>query len=214
MFGQSGIQSSSARFANVAFSGGSLLESWVTRMNNLEPIAVPTDTKRYFITPSESGDLCLLAAFANTGNQIYVPNYLPDTHLYDLVDTLECVLANKQLQPVYFTDEVEASANSVSLRAKNQQAVIKTSRDTVGEKPFEEFVAVGESYSTSLMTGINCIDPILLNQNSLDTFISNVNRAYDDPENGPGLADLIDEISNIVPNFHHVSSTDSLDNRR
>lgn len=144
--GAAGSERSSARFANVAFSNGSLLESFEVRLRKGQLLACPREIKRYFVTLKESGAICTLAALlVETGN-IAIPDLDPEENLVPLVKVAEHFLASRGLEAVPFEDEAQARA-FLARQDRNSRSypLLLTPPDTVGEKPYEEFVARGES---------------------------------------------------------------------
>lgn len=134
----------SARFANVAYSNGSLLQSFERRLAAGEPLAVPLDTRRYFVSLQESGQICTLATFCPETRHIAVPKLDPNDHLVLLQSVAERYLALHDLEPEYFSDEAEARRSVEKVRATGRWPLLLTPLDTAGEKPYEEFVAHGE----------------------------------------------------------------------
>ncbi len=133
-------QVTSARFANVAFSNGSLLQSWVYRLGLNQPLAVPEGCCRFFVSMKESGQLCLLAGMLGKNDHIAIPNLDPAVNLVSLQDVLEEFLAENGFEPVYLTDEAKAKTSVHELSGQKKWPVLLTPLDTVGEKPYEEFL--------------------------------------------------------------------------
>jgi len=135
----------SARFANVAFSNGSLLFGFLRRLERDQPIAVPRDTRRWFVSPAESGQLCLLAATAVARHHVVVPRLAAERDLLLLTDVADTVLRAHGREPHVHRDEAAARAAVTSDLANARHPVVHTALDTGGEKPFEEFVGAGET---------------------------------------------------------------------
>ncbi len=136
---------SSARFANVAFSNGSLLQSFERRLQQGQPLAAPRDTRRYFVSLEESGQLCALASVCGPDQHIIVPKLNPDEHLMLLENMARDFLERMGYNPEIMTDEAEARASVSRLRAEGRWPLLLTPLDTAGEKPYEEFIAEGET---------------------------------------------------------------------
>jgi FlaA1/EpsC-like NDP-sugar epimerase len=205
----------SARFANVAFSNGSLLQSWDQRLAAGQPLACPKDCRRYFVTLPESGDLCTLAAILGSQNEIIVPRLDPTEHLVLLSDVIEQYLNVKGLTPVFVDTEEEARA-AVTVDGRTHP-VLLTPLNTAGEKPYEEFIGARE---TRLDTKFHALDAVTY-------------RAPDDATVFPAFADWLDtllsgpvqggisfdslrkKIALVEPDFAttHRQSTRSLDQR-
>jgi FlaA1/EpsC-like NDP-sugar epimerase len=135
----------SARFANVAFSNGSLLQSFENRLKKGQPIAAPEDTRRYFVSLKESGQLCLLAATTAPHRHIVVPKLDPETCLVEMQLIAERFLHASGYQPAPYTDEAAACAAVEREKHAKRWPLLLTKLTTSGEKPFEEFVAKGET---------------------------------------------------------------------
>lgn len=147
----------SARFANVAFSNGSLLQSFENRLARREPIACPQGIRRYFVSLEESGEICTLAGLLIEDGHIAVPRLDPETNLVPLQGIAERFIAHHGYEPAPFEDEEEAKAKCTEEIAAGRWPLILTRGDTAGEKPYEEFVAEGERAEP---TGLSAIDAI------------------------------------------------------
>ncbi len=135
----------SARFANVAFSNGSLLQSFENRLKKDQPLAAPMATRRYFVSLKESGQLCLLAATTARHRHIVVPDLDPETALVEMQVVAESVLRAYGYEPKHYSDEAQACAAVSSDKVSGQWPLLLTPLSTSGEKPYEEFVAKGET---------------------------------------------------------------------
>lgn len=211
LFTQTDKKTTSARFANVAFSAGSLLESWLKRIASSQPAPVPVDTKRYFVSPEEAGQLCLLAATLGRSAEVAVPTLDAENDLMYLEETLNRVLRVLGLSAVNFSDELEAIANAEVLAGNNSQAVLLTPRDTSGEKPFEEFVGIGESLVSNLNSLASVESPAPLPQKV--SVALNELQSIRDSKSVADFQMFSDLVNELVPGFEHVRSGKSLDNR-
>ncbi len=135
----------SARFANVAFSDGSLLFSWLRRMEKRQPLAVPRDTRRFFVSLRESGQLCLLAAICAPDRHLLIPRLDAQHDLRSLEDVVISLLHRRGYEPHFYDTEAEAKARFEGDAAQGRYPVLRTALDTSGEKPYEEFIGNGES---------------------------------------------------------------------
>ncbi|CCF20882.1 Predicted nucleoside-diphosphate sugar epimerase [Pseudorhizobium banfieldiae] len=134
----------SARFANVAFSNGSLLQGFENRLARIEPLAAPRDTRRYFVSLRESGELCVLAAALAPDRTIVIPRLDPERHLVPLQTIAESFLRYHGYEPVHYFDELEACAAVKHEAEKGRWPLLLTALDTSGEKPYEEFTTPRE----------------------------------------------------------------------
>lgn len=135
----------SARFANVAFSNGSLLQSFQLRLDRGEPLAAPKDTRRYFVSLEESGQICLLATTIAPPRAIVIPRLDPREHLVRLQEVAERFLRRNGFEPALYEDEDAARRSVAHERGRGRWPLLLTALDTSGEKPFEEFVGEGET---------------------------------------------------------------------
>lgn len=134
----------SARFANVAFSAGSLLESWSERLRKGQPVAVPRDTRRYFVSLAESAEICLLAAAATPDRHLAIPDFNPAADLHELAPIAEAFVRDAGFTPAWFDTEEDARQAMAREPQRGAWPILLTARDTDGEKPEEVFVAANE----------------------------------------------------------------------
>ncbi|SPH16880.1 UDP-N-acetyl-alpha-D-glucosamine C6 dehydratase [Defluviimonas aquaemixtae] len=177
------LASTSARFANVAFSNGSLLQSWQMRLAQRQPMACPEGCRRFFVTLPESGHLCTLAAFGLEPGGIAAPALRPEKHLVLLQDVATRFLQSQGIAPVFTRDEAEALSSVEALAAARKWPVLLTPLDTAGEKPYEEFVAEGEEALVTPMPSILRI-------------------AYKAPQNPDAFARLLDDLKGLLGRSH------------
>jgi FlaA1/EpsC-like NDP-sugar epimerase len=133
------IDISTARFANVAFSDGSLLHGFNQRLEKRQPIVAPNDVRRYFVTPQESGELCLMSCIFGDNRDIFFPKLSEALHSITFADIAMKYLADKGYEPILCIDEDEARELAKTLPGQGKWPCLFTSSDTTGEKDFEEF---------------------------------------------------------------------------
>ncbi len=133
------IKVSMARFANVAFSDGSLLHGFNQRIEKRQPIVAPNDIKRYFVTPQESGELCLMSCIFGENRDIFFPKLSEELHLISFADIAVKYLEAKGYEPYLCQSEDEARELTKTLPQQGKWPCLFTSSDTTGEKDFEEF---------------------------------------------------------------------------
>jgi len=133
------IDISTARFANVAFSDGSLLHGFNHRIEKRQPIVAPNDVRRYFVTPQESGELCLMSCIFGDNRDILFPKLSESLHLISFADIAVKYLVGKGFEPVLCANEDEARELAKTLPEQGKWPCLFTSSDTTGEKDFEEF---------------------------------------------------------------------------
>jgi FlaA1/EpsC-like NDP-sugar epimerase len=139
------IAISTARFANVAFSDGSLLHGFNQRIQKRQPIVAPRDIKRYFVTPKESGELCLMSCIFGENRDIFFPKLSEALHLITFADIAVKYLENLGYEPHLCNSEDEARDLALTLPEKGKWPCLFTDSDTTGEKDFEEFFTVNET---------------------------------------------------------------------
>ena len=170
------IQVSMARFANVAFSDGSLLHGFNQRIEKNQPIVAPNDIKRYFVTPQESGELCLMSCIFGENRDIFFPKLNENLHLISFSDIAIKYLKLKGYQPYLCKDENEAR-ELVKILPHQQQKwpSLFTKSDTTGEKDFEEFFTKNEVLDLKRFKNLGVIKNNLdYNKELLDNFEKNI----------------------------------------
>ena len=138
------ISISTARFANVAFSDGSLLHGFNQRIQKRQPIVAPNDIKRYFVTPQESGELCLMSCIFGENRDIFFPKLNEELHLITFADIAIKYLKQNGFEPYLCSSEEEARQMMVTLPEQGKWPCLFTNSDTTGEKDFEEFFTDSE----------------------------------------------------------------------
>ena len=148
---------SMARFANVAFSDGSLLHGFTQRMLKRQPLSAPNDVKRYFVTPKESGELCMMSAIFGENLDVFFPHQDGELELARFSDIALRYLEWHGYEPVPCGSEDEARESAESLIPNKKWPVYFFTSDTTGEKAFEEFYTEGEELDVGSYSGIGVI---------------------------------------------------------
>ena len=151
------INVSMARFANVAFSDGSLLWGFNKRIEKKQPIVAPNDIKRYFVTQEEAGELCLMSTIFGENRDIFFPKLNENLNLIKFSDIAIQYLKEKRLKPIFCVDEDEARNYFKENNTNNSWPCLFTKSDTSGEKDFEEFFTEKEKLDMSKFDGIGVI---------------------------------------------------------
>jgi FlaA1/EpsC-like NDP-sugar epimerase len=207
-----GPQVSSARFANVAFSQGSLLDGWMRRLAKGQPWAVPRDVRRYFVAPAEAGQLCMLAATLGPTGHVVIPRLNPESELRDLVDVAEDVLSALGLRPLYCSSEEEAR-QAAQRRHPGSWPVLVTALDTTGEKPSEEFVAKGETALECGFASLQAVRPAAARPETIQVVLNQVLQWLNDPRSFVDEAAVVRLLRELVPELDHRRTTLGLDGR-
>jgi len=203
---------STARFANVAFSDGSLLHGFNQRFAKRQPISAPNDVRRYFITPQESGELCLMSCLLGENRDIFFPKLSEDLHLITFSDIATRYLAALGYEAVPCGSEDEARDRAPELIAQRRWPCYFFTSDTTGEKDFEEFFTDDETLDLQSFASVGVIknkvgyDPALL-----DHFVREVEAFRADDHWGKGR--IVDLFNLMIPEFHHLDTGKYLDGR-
>jgi FlaA1/EpsC-like NDP-sugar epimerase len=207
-----GRSTSSARFANVAFSNGSLLQSWLIRLSKGQPMVAPRETSRYFVTQQEAGEVCLLAACCAPDQHLVVPRLDPTKHLRRLDELAGEVCTFFGFEPVFVADEAEARESVVCDRACGRYPILLTPLDTSGEKPYEEFVADGESTVDIGMRSLLAVRHIPPRYD-LRALLVEIEGLVTDPSRTVDKKQLVSRFEAVLDHFRHVETGRNLDQR-
>lgn len=204
---------STARFANVAFSDGSLLYSFDQRIKKQQPIVAPNDIKRYFITPEESSELCLLSCLFGKNGAIFFPKLNEDLNPTSFADIAINYIKSRGYQPCLCKDENEARQLAKTLPQKGKWPYLLTKSDTTGEKDVEDFFTKNETLDLETYKTIGIIknDLDITLKDKLDTFSNSIKKLK---EKKSWTKDEITTIFyKILPNFNHKETGDFLDHK-
>ena len=203
------IPISTARFANVAFSDGSLLQSFNHRISKQQPIAAPNDVKRYFVTSKEAGELCLLSCLFGENRDIFFPKLSEELHLISFDAIAKKYLNHLGYEAVNCNSEEEARTLIKSLPEQNQWPCYFSESDTTGEKDFEEFYTENETVDFDRFINIGVIKNSELTNAKLDWFTSEINQLK---ESGSWTKqDIVSLFETILPDFKHEEKGKNLD---
>lgn len=204
------IAISTARFANVAFSDGSLLHGFNQRIQKLQPIVAPNDIKRYFVIPKESGELCLMSCIFGENRDVFFPKLSEDLHLITFADIAEKYLYELGYTPYLCKDEDEARELIKTLPLEKKWPCLFTSSDTTGEKDFEEFFTDKETIDMDRFENLGVIkNELNFQQEQLEFFseaISELKKARKWSKE-----DLLELFHQMIPDFGHKETGKYLD---
>ena len=198
-----------ARFANVAFSNGSLLDGFMHRLNKRQPLSCPSDIKRFFVTPEHSGQICLLATFLGQTGNIFFPKL--DFHqdqIYFKDIALDFVKKNG-FEPVLVDSEEEAKMFNF-LENPNKYPIYFFLTDTSGEKTYEEFYTDEEDYDIHQFDTLGLIKK-REESISFDEVKSDFDKVFEDSVSTK--ADIVSVLSKYVPSFQHIETGKHLDQK-
>lgn len=206
------IDISTARFANVAFSDGSLLFGFNQRIQKMQPIVAPNDIKRYFITPQESGELCLLSCLKGVNRDIFFPKLNDNLRLTSFADIAVNYLENLGYEPYMCEDEAEARSSVQKLIKNKKWPCLFTESDTTGEKDFEEFYTENEILDMASFGSIGVIKSNTeFDRNKNEYFRKTIadfikNKKWN-------KSDIVDLFNYMLPNFNHLEKGKYLDGK-
>jgi FlaA1/EpsC-like NDP-sugar epimerase len=203
---------SMARFANVAFSDGSLLHGFNQRFAKKQPISAPNDVKRYFVTPQESGELCLMSCLLGANRDIFFPKLSEKLHLTTFSSIAQKYLAQFGYEPYECESEDEARDRSNELINQKKWPCYFFKSDTTGEKDFEEFYTVNETLDLERFKTMGIIrnDP-LYEAEKLSFFEENIETIKN--SNNWNRGDIVALFHNMIPNFGHKETGKFLHDR-
>lgn len=206
------INISTARFANVAFSDGSLLHSFNQRIEKRQPIVAPNDIKRYFVTPQESGELCLMSCIFGENRDIFFPKLSENLHLISFADIAIKYLKQKGYEPVLCSSEDEARELAKTLPEQGKWPCLFTGSDTTGEKNFEEFFTDNEVLDMQRFNNLGVIkneaifEPALLSEFETSIQAMRDRRTWDKQS-------IVDLFFKMIPDFGHKETGKYLDGK-
>lgn len=206
------ITISTARFANVAFSDGSLLHGFNQRIQKRQPIVAPNDIKRYFVTPQESGELCLMSCIFGENRDIFFPKLSEALDLITFADIAIKYLNNLGYEPYLCDSEEEARELSKTLPDQGQWPCLFTSSDTTGEKDFEEFFTDNETLDMERFENLGIIknDP-LYDDSQLNYFTEAINQMKTDKQWTKNQ--IVKLFFEMIPDFGHKETGKYLDGK-
>ena len=208
-----------ARFANVAFSNGSLPDGWIHRLQKKQPLAAPSDVKRYFVSPEESGQICMLACILGKGGEVFFPKLGEDQMLTFSAICDDFVKAHGLEKKECSSDteaKKEASAIDSSLFTLHSSLVKYPVRyftsDTTGEKAYEEFYVPGEKIDMQRFQALGVVEQTTRHE------VDDVNGFFEKLE---GIfakedftkAQVVEAIKQFLPNFQHEETGKNLDQK-
>lgn len=206
------INISTARFANVAFSDGSLLHGFNQRIEKRQPIAAPKDIKRYFVTPQESGELCLMSCIFGMNRDIFFPKLSEALHLMSFSDIAIEYLKDRGYEPHICKTEDEARGLIKTLPEQGKWPCLFTTSDTTGEKDFEEFYTEKETLDMERFSNLGVIkNEPEYNENQLNDFESNIGELKASMKWNKKA--IVGEFFKMIPEFNYHDNGKYLDGK-
>jgi FlaA1/EpsC-like NDP-sugar epimerase len=206
------IPISTARFANVAFSDGSLLHGFNKRFQKRQPIVAPNDIKRYFVTPKESGELCLMSCIFGENRDVFFPKLNQDLHLITFADIAVKYLSELGYQPYLCASEEEARQMMAILPEKGKWPCLFTNSDTTGEKDFEEFFTDTEVLDMNRFENFGIIkNEGDFSQEKIGLFSNSINEMKNSKK--WNKEQIVDLFFKMIPDFGHKETGKYLDSK-
>lgn len=200
-----------ARFANVAFSNGSLPAGFLARIQKLQPLSAPSDVTRYFVSPEESGQICMLACMLGANREIFFPK-LDKTQMMSFDEIATRLLETQGYEVLKCDSDAEAIDKSENLKnGSNKYPVHYASSDTSGEKPYEEFYIESEVVDMQRLSSLGVItNKEIPNKAKVANLFEKLNKAFSGETTKEEVVTIIKE---YLPNFEHIEKGKSLDSK-
>ena len=201
-----------ARFANVAFSNGSLPAGFLARLRRRQPLSAPSDVRRYFVSPEESGQICLLACMLGANREIFYPK-LRETQMMTFDALAVALLRAFGYTPQLCASDAEAVAAAAQLTdTSTTYPVHFAASDTSGEKPYEEFYTDGETVDEGRFAALGVITgKAVPDRAAIGRLLDALTAAFDRAD--VTKADIVALLQDYLPNFHHIETGRSLDGK-
>ena len=214
-----------ARFANVAFSNGSLPDGWIHRLQKKQPLAAPSDVKRYFVSPEESGQICMLACILGNGGEVFFPKLGEDQMLTfsaicdDFVKAnglqkLECANDADAKKYAHDMDFINNNSSTCELvdSLTPEYPVVYFQSDTTGEKAYEEFYVPGEKVNMDRFSALGVVEQTTRkNMTEVNDFFSELEAIF--AAEDFTKAQVVESIKRFIPNFEHEEKGKNLDQK-
>lgn len=206
-------RTSTVRFANVAYSDGSLPWAFLQRIEKRQPLGAPRGVRRYFVTAEEAGQLCLLAARACPHRHLFIPRLDPDEHTATFPEIARETLASFGYEPAWYDDETSVRGAIEAEIAAGRYPVVLTAADTSGEKPMEVFSGPGETPVAVGLTSVDGIEGRPVESGSLVDLLAWLERLLRPGAAPPTKAEVIRRLSEVIPELQHQETGATLDAR-
>lgn len=201
-----------ARFANVAFSNGSLPAGFLSRLQKLQPISAPLDVKRYFVSPEESGHICMLACMLGNNREIFFPK-LEEAQMMTFDKIATALLYEHGYDILECANDAEAIDKSEDLKKGSLLYPVHYSKtDTSGEKPFEEFYIDSETVDLNRLKSLGVVtNKLIPDKAKVQLLFDNLNAAFD--KEVTSKEEIVAIMKSYLPNFQHIETGKSLDSK-
>lgn len=202
-----------ARFANVAFSNGSLPDGWLHRLQKRQPLAAPNDVKRYFVSPEESGQICMLASILGRSGEVFFPKLGEEQMLTFSAICDDFVRENGLTKRMCQTDaEAKQYAINNHQSSLTEYPVIYSGSNTTGEKAYEEFYVQGEQLDMGRFISLGVVEKTTRQPlDKVNAFFDEIERIFAKPDFTK--AEVVEAIKHFIPNFEHKEKGFNLDQK-
>lgn len=201
-----------ARFANVAFSNGSLPAGFLTRIQKLQPLSAPSDVKRYFVSPEESGQICMLACMLGNNREIFFPK-LKEAQMMTFDAIARALLEEYGYEVLECGSDEEAIEKAEALKHGSRQYPVHfSSSNTSGEKAFEEFVTESETADMDRFSSLGVITGKQIpDRKKIESLFNHLNEAFE--KDSTTKEEIVEILHDYLPNFEHIETGKSLDSK-
>ena len=206
------IPISTARFANVAFSDGSLLHGFNQRILKCQPIAAPNDVRRYFVVPEEAGQLCLLSTLLGNNRDIFFPKLSEELNLVTFSSIAEKYLIARGYEPYYCENENEARQKMQQLIITKKWPCCFSPSDTTGEKDYEEFFTANEIVDMDRFKTLGVVkNSSIIDDKKLELFLGRIRSMKD--AGAWSKEEIVGLFYEMIPDFGHKETGKYLDGK-
>lgn len=201
-----------ARFANVAFSNGSLPDGWIHRIQKKQPLVAPSDVKRYFVSPEESGHICMLACILGNGGEVFFPK-LKESQMLDFSSICDNFIKAEGFIKKECENDSEAKHYASKMSYDSDiYPVVYLKSDTTGEKAYEEFYISGEKINWNRFSSLGVIEETTRrSMDEVDSFFNELENIF--AKDNFTKAEVVDSIKRFIPNFEHEEKSKNLDQK-
>ena len=201
-----------ARFANVAFSNGSLPAGFLSRIQKLQPLSAPSDVKRYFVSPEESGQICMLSCMIGANREIFFPR-LEEEQMMTFDKIATALLEEYGYEVLQCESDEEAIEKAEALKAGSMRYPVHYSgSDTSGEKAYEEFYVESEKVDLARLKALGVItDKKIPDKNKIQKLFDQLTAAFEIVETTK--EDIVKIMHEYLPEFQHMEAGKSLDSK-
>lgn len=201
-----------ARFANVAFSNGSLPDGWLHRLQKKQPLAAPSDVKRYFVSPEESGQICMLACILGRQGEVFFPK-LGEDQMLTFSSICNDFVAAEGFEKKECSSDAEAKQYAAAMDYDSgSYPVMYFKSDTTGEKAYEEFYVPGEKVDMERFMSLGVVEQTIRHSmDEVDGFFEKLERIF--AQENFTKAQVVEAIKDFVPNFQHEEKGKNLDQK-